>query len=366
MIDKEYLFWVFSGFTASVIIFTVLINTILLRFVKTLGTRANTDELIRWSSQKKPSVGGIGFFIIFLLSLACYAILLDPIEVFQNNQALALIGTCSIAFLMGLADDAYNTKPLLKFLTQVGCGVLLTISGIQIDLFQYEWLNMGLTIMWVVGIMNSINMLDNMDAITSVVSIFICIECLLIMFLFSQSDSFDFFVVLGVCAGLVGFLFHNWNPSKIFMGDTGSQFLGVFLAAISIKYLWNAPIGGLEVQSKQIVLVLLAFILPIADTATVTINRLLKKSSPFIGGKDHTTHHLSFLGLSDSQVAMVFAGISFVSTFLIVVITNFINQWDHLYTALFVGYFLLIFGALYTITKISKPTDNAEKNQKPD
>src|SRR5690606_3612562 len=95
-------------------------------------------------------------------------------------------------------------------------------------------------------------------------------------------------------------------PSKIFMGDTGSQFLGIFLAATSIIYLWNfKPINGIENTFQQILMVALAFIIPLVDTITVSINRPLRGQSPFVGGKDHTTHHLSYLGISDSGVAYI-------------------------------------------------------------
>lgn len=355
MINNEYQFLTLTGFFVCLVLFTVMMNTILLKFSTNLGTRNMDENQIRWSSVSKPALGGIGFFLAFLLSLSFNSILFEQVDLFQNKYVIGLISSCSLGFLIGLADDAYNTNPLLKFLGQISCGLILVFTGITINIFETEMFNQILTVLWVVGIMNSINMLDNMDSITTIVSVFVLLGALLFLATNGMLNHFDFMMILGVSASLIGFLFHNWNPSKMFMGDTGSQFLGVLLAVIGVKYFWNLPFGGEEiVASKQIIVVLLAFILPICDTTTVVINRLARKQSPFVGGKDHTTHHLSYLGISDSQVSFVFIGIAAVSMLLMFIITNFIEKWELTHTIMFSGYFALVFLTLFTITKKTK------------
>jgi UDP-GlcNAc:undecaprenyl-phosphate GlcNAc-1-phosphate transferase len=335
--------------------FSLLINAIFLRFVKTMGIREYEGEIIRWSSETKPSLGGISLYIAFLISVACYSIFFHQENVFHNSTALGLMASTGLAFLMGLADDAYNTRPFLKFFVQVMCGVVLIASNNYITIFENDIANYTLTIFWVVGIMNSINMLDNMDAITAVVSCFIVGTVLMYLIVQGQSTDFDFIILLGVFAALIGFLFYNWNPSKMFMGDTGSQFLGIFLAAIGIKYLWNLQgLDGSEVAPKQFASVLLAFLLPLTDTTVVVINRLGKKQSPFVGGKDHTTHHLSYLGLSDSQVAFIFIGLSSLSLALSYIVFKFIDHWQTLHTIAFGTYFSVIFFLMLYITKMKK------------
>jgi UDP-GlcNAc:undecaprenyl-phosphate GlcNAc-1-phosphate transferase len=139
----------------------------------------------------------------------------------------------------------------------------------------------------------------------------------------------------------------------MFMGDTGSQFLGMFLAYYGIKYLWNSSdFQGEHIPAKQFCTVMVAFILPILDTTFVTITRLMKRRSPFVGGKDHTTHHLSYLGLSDSQVAFLFFGMGGFSIFLVLVINRFVESWSHYYTAIFVGYFLLLLTVCFIIKNV--------------
>lgn len=346
-------------FFISIAVFSFLLNGLLLKFSKTLGIRNNTDTVIRWSSTSKPALGGISFFICFLISLAGYAIFFsEDNPLYHDKKILGLLASAGIAFLMGLSDDAYNTKPLFKLLTQVICGVILIFSGVYISLFESNTLNYVITVLWVVGMMNSINMLDNMDAITAIVSAAIILSAIIIYFFTYRYSMLNLLMLVGVLAAISGFLFYNWHPSKIFMGDTGSQFLGLFLAAFGIMFFWNAEYlppfhEAIEAKSKHVVIALLAFIVPIVDTTTVTINRILRGQSPFVGGRDHTTHSLSYLGFSDVQIALIFAGISMVSFALIIIINNVLT-WNYFYFIVFSTYFLLVFLALFGCTRFEK------------
>lgn len=344
-------------YTIVAFIFSFLINGLFLRFSKNLGTR-EYDNQVRWSASSKPSLGGISFFITFLLSIISYSLFIERLPLFNDRQFTGVLIACVAGFLMGLADDAYNTRPILKFSVQVFCAVILIYTGTYINIFQdYLYLNYALTILWVVGIMNSINMLDNMDAITTLTSAVIIVCSILVIIYLKEFTSIHLIVSLGVLASLLGFLYYNFSPSKLFMGDTGSQFLGVFLAAIAIKYFWNLTDDqGIEYPlTKQLIVVLLIFIIPIIDTTTVVINRIARGQSPFIGGKDHTTHHLSYRGLSDKQVAAIFTIISLISLLFIWIMINLLKQWSIMYFFAFCGYILLIFTLLYYNTTITKP-----------
>ena len=186
-----------------------------------------------------------------------------------------------------------------------------------------------------------------MDGITTSVSIFIFASALLVLYHSQEPDPMFLYILVGLLAALIGFLFFNWNPSRMYMGDTGSQLIGVLLAAFGIICFWNTPFDRYEhIESKQILITVLAFILPIADTTTVSINRLRSGKSPFVGGKDHTTHHLSYLGYSDKKVALIFITISLVSLSMIYLIVRVID-WSLLYVLLFSLYSLAIIVALY-------------------
>jgi len=335
--------------------FSFLINSILLKFVKTLGIRNGNQTTIRWSDQVKPAIGGLSFYIIFLLSITLHPFIFSYESSNINFQVTGIIGATSLGFLMGLADDAYNTRPFLKLLTQVFCAVILIYSGSYITISENQLLNYFITILWVVGLMNSINMLDNMDGITTIVSIVIAFTIFFLMLINNELNNIETTITIGLLAALFGFLYFNWYPSKMYMGDTGSQYLGILLAALSINYLW-IPISANEYSiSRQLLIPLLAFIIPIVDTTTVVIKRISKGNSPFVGGKDHTTHHLSYLGLSEKKVAAIIALISIISSIIVIYIVVKITMWSHLYTIILITYFLIIFGFLFRVATKNHP-----------
>lgn len=314
-------------FFGGAFVLSILINSFILRFVKTLGIRHQSQMTIRWSNQAKPAVGGISFYICYLMGFMFYAILYGQQDVFHNSELLGLFITITLAFLLGLSDDAYDTKPLIKLGIQLFCGVVLILTDSEIKLFSSDWINHTMTIIWVIGIMNSINMLDNMDGITTVSSIFIILTIIGIQVPFQIVNNVEIFLLITVLGALCGFIIFNWNPSSMFMGDTGSQFLGMFLSFFSIKFLWNAGVeaGDYSVFSN-FTLVLIAFSVPLADTTFVTVKRLMRGERPWIGGKDHSTHLLSYKGLTDRQVALVFIGLGLISLLLSLNIAKYIPK----------------------------------------
>lgn len=331
--------------------FSLLINGLFLRFAKSLGIRNHdqNETIIRWGSTSKPAFGGISFYISFLISTSLFAILFDTSI---DKSFLGVLAASSLGFIIGLADDAFNTKPILKFSGQLLCAFILIYTDNVIHLFESNFLNNALTLLWVIGLMNSINMLDNMDAITTSISITIICSALFMILLQKQYDSIYLVILLGVAATLLGFLYYNWNPSKMYMGDTGSQFLGVFLAAIGIQFFWNFEDANQElISSKQALTAILVFIMPIIDTTTVTINRIRRGQSPFVGGKDHTTHSLSYMGFTDRHVAFIFAGISLLSLFFLFYIYNYVTDWSYLHIGSIFAYCLVLFIIFYVISR---------------
>ncbi len=352
------LFLIYSGLFFAVLVFSLLINSLFMRFARTLGVRDDTQMMVRWSSSVKPAFGGISFYILFLVCFTIHGVLF-PGRGYEalRPELLGLLAATSLGFLMGLADDAYNTRPLLKFVVQLGCGAILIASGTSIRIFDDAWANNLITLLWVVGMMNSINMLDNMDGITTLVSMCIILAGIMAMLVLGPMDPVFMVLLVGSMASLGGFLFFNWNPSRMFMGDTGSQFLGVFLAFIGIRFFWNttSPSGELE-PARQLIAPIIVFLLPLVDTAVVSISRILRGTSPFVGGKDHTTHHLSYAGLSDGQVALAFLAFSLLHVFLAFVMFRFIPVWQNLHSMVFVSYALAIFGTLFVLTRRTRNT----------
>ena len=224
--------------------------------------------------------------------------------------------------------------------------------------------------------MNAMNLLDNMDALSSIISIFVILTGMLIIYLQNDITHAYFLLLTGVLSGILGFLYFNWYPSKIYMGDTGSQFLGLFLAIIGIIYFWNLPFVSLTEDenqffrtsdsilksSKNALIAVLAFIVPIADTSTVFINRIYKGTSPFIGGKDHTSHHLSYLGFNERKIALIYMLICMVSLIMTFCIIQYIESWSVLHLIGFSVYVIIVFLILFFITKVSSPESSENNN----
>jgi UDP-GlcNAc:undecaprenyl-phosphate/decaprenyl-phosphate GlcNAc-1-phosphate transferase len=332
--------------------FSILVNGLLLRFSKNLGIRNYQEYIIRWSSQTKPSLGGISFYISFLFTIIIYAIVFAEDDVFRNVKLLGLFGAGTLAFLLGLADDAYNTKPLLKLFAQTASGIILVLTGSVLRISNDFYVDGMFTVIWVIAVMNSVNMLDNMDGITTVTSISILL-----------ASSFGFYWILGqtssswlvmnfsMIGALLGFLYYNWNPSKIYMGDAGSQFLGLFLAFTSIDSFWNVGVEYGNHRWIGMLICLVAFTPAAADTLTVIINRLRKGKSPMVGGKDHTTHHLVYMGLNDKQVGIVFVLLGLLSALLASTMIYLVSIDSSFPVYLLALFFFIVFFILFRITQ---------------
>jgi UDP-GlcNAc:undecaprenyl-phosphate/decaprenyl-phosphate GlcNAc-1-phosphate transferase len=310
------------------LIFSVLINELLLNFSKNLGTRKNNSVQIRWNSTAKPALGGLSFYIVFLFAFIFLEIITQGKQgLFSTLKIVGLLCSVTAAFLMGMADDAYDTKPLVKFIIQCVCGIILISTGTKINTFESEFLNYALTLIWVVALMNSINMLDNMDGISTITTLIICLFVVVFSVQTNLETQSVTLIGISVIGSLCGFLVYNWHPSKMFMGDSGSQFLGIFLAFCGIEFCWNTPVierGNFPVMYplNNLIVVALVFIMPLTDTIIVVINRILKGSSPFVGGKDHTTHCLFYYGITEKKIALTFFMINIIGAGLALLLIN--------------------------------------------
>jgi UDP-GlcNAc:undecaprenyl-phosphate GlcNAc-1-phosphate transferase len=241
--------------------------------------------------QPVPLLGGAAIYLGFVLALLFFG---D--EAYVRELVAILLGATLIS-LFGLADDRWGLSPGIKMGGQALAGVILLLGGTQIQLFEFAWLNWALTLFWVVGITNALNFLDNMDGLSGGVA---AIGAAFFVLLATMNDPPQVLVgamaaaLIGACAG---FLRYNLNPANIFMGDTGSLFLGFILAALAIKlrFLGNVP----EVTWMVPVVVLG---LPIFDTSLVFVSRLRRRVNPFnTPGKDHVSHRLAALGLTKRE-----------------------------------------------------------------
>lgn len=333
------------------IIASLICNELLLRFSQSLGIRNKNDVTIRWANESKPSLGGVAFFVAFIFGTIGYSIVFKNDNVFQNLEFVGLFCAGVISFVMGLSDDAYNTKPMIKLVVQIACGVILVWTHSIIQLTGNYWADATITIVWVVGIMNSLNMLDNMDGITGTTVLFILISCLASDFIINGMNMNIWTLTLLVQIGaIVGFLRFNLHPSKLFMGDAGSQFIGLFTAFFAVHNLWSVGNSNSLNPLTGMAITLIAFTPAAADTITVVINRLKRGQSPMVGGKDHTTHHLVYAGFGDKMVWIVFLLISFGSTICSLFAIQFAKKGNPWVAIVLILYSLVVFFFLYRNT----------------
>ena len=341
----------------------VLIGFLINKFfieMSTINKIRNRNTELRWSKSPKTTLGGISFYLVF--GIACLIILL-----FQSTSFNPiLVSGCTIGFIFGFIDDYFYTTSLVKFLGQIITALCFIYGNFIIHVSDNSMLNNCFTAFWVVGMMNSINMLDNMDGIVSSVSLVSLGLALMIIFSSKNQNLTDIILITAVAGALIGFLFFNWNPAKIYMGDTGSQFLGAFLSWVSIQYFWqfrDLAEGGFQV--KQFLIPALAFIIPLIDTVTVTLRRLARGVSPFVGGRDHTTHHLAYLGIKDKNVVRIMIGISVVSAFVAFKILPILksSEWHWSFSLATIIYYLTIFSGLQYFYEVAKQRISQSKQE---
>lgn len=241
-------------------------------------------------SKSIPLLGGIAIYGAFLASL----LILDRSWLLSEGSSL-IIGTTLIAGV-GLYDDLQGLNPLPKLLGQIVAAIALISSGLMVDISGIYWLDIGITLFWVVGICNAMNLLDNMDGVSAGVA---AIACLFFGAIGLRQGQIGVAIVSASLLGsTLGFLRFNWHPATIFMGDAGSMLLGFILAALGLMVGFPTNI---EHSSWLIPIFILA--VPIFDTTLVTISRLRRGLRLTDGGRDHASHRLVKLGLSVRQAA---------------------------------------------------------------
>jgi UDP-GlcNAc:undecaprenyl-phosphate/decaprenyl-phosphate GlcNAc-1-phosphate transferase len=225
-----------------------------------------------------------------------------------------VIGAASFLFLVGLADDLLHFKPYQKLIGQVIGAAIVVNYGLVLPWTRYLPLNMVITIFWLVGITNAINLLDNMDGLATGIA---AIASGFLAFNFITSNQMTEAMMLAVfTAALIGFLIYNSNPASIFMGDSGSMFIGFFLASSALINIS----GGRSRTVAVLAVPILVLFIPIFDATFVTILRKLSGRAASQGGRDHTSHRLVALGLSEKRAVLLLYALAATSGLLAVLV----------------------------------------------
>src|SRR5919197_1021882 len=259
----------------------------------------------RWHERQTPLLGGIGLFAGLLAGVGA-ALAADALE--PSKELFGILGGCAIVFAAGLADDLRALPPAAKLASQIGAAALVIATGLQVQIVGNDVLATGIAVLWLVGMTNAFNLLDNMDGLAATMAAIACAY-----FAIDASTTHDNRLVLVValavglaCAGFLPFNLRPGKPAAIFMGDSGSQLLGFALAALGLSASWKA--AGTTVATLFLPILVLA--VPILDTTLVTILRLLDGRPIYRGGRDHASHRLVYHGLTERRAVVLLAVVS--------------------------------------------------------
>lgn len=336
-----------SSFIAFIFSFFLLI--LLIRFL-THRKIVEQPRWDRWHRSPKPKFGGVGIFagtmVVFSIAYFLTPQKTDPFPL------TLLIGSVLI-FLFGLIDDIKPLTPAVKLMAQLIAASIAIFSGYTTNFFTprlgetflAQVLNSALSLFWLVAITNALNLLDNMDGLAAGISFMVCVVMGYFFWDSADSDMVLFCSALG--GSLLAFLVLNYPPAKIFMGDSGSQFLGFTLALLAIAR---------QPQASNVFAIMgvptLLFTLPLADTLFVTVTRWMRGESPFKGGRDHTSHRLIAFGLSERQALWVLYAIALLGGITAIVVES-LNYTLSLILLPIIVIFLLIFTTYLAGIKIT-------------
>ncbi len=242
-----------------------------------------------------PRLGGVAIYAAFILAL----LLLGDRSYIP--QVVGIFAGATMVSFLGIWDDRWGLRPLAKLAGQVLAALVLIATGVQVQFAHFvpvPLANELITVVWVVGITNALNFLDNMDGLSGGVAA-VAAGFFLLLAAFSGQ-----YLVASLAAALlgacVGFLVYNFNPATIFMGDSGSLFLGFMLAAVGIKLRFDNP----AIVTWMVPVMVLG--LPIFDTTLVFVSRLRRRVNPFTtAGKDHTSHRLTDMGFTRREAVLI-------------------------------------------------------------
>jgi UDP-GlcNAc:undecaprenyl-phosphate GlcNAc-1-phosphate transferase len=213
-------------------------------------------------------------------------------------------------FALGIADDLKPLPAKLKFLIQIGAAAIAVYLGVRIDFLSNPagglillpaYVGVPLTIFWLVGITNTINLIDGLDGLAGGVSLIAASTTALIAY--QTHQPVIALLALALIGSTIGFLRYNWNPAKIFMGDSGSLFLGFTLAAVSV-------VGVLKLLATAALLVpVLILGVPIFDTTFAIVRRALQRRPIFSPDRGHLHHRLLGMGFSQRRAVLIIYGI---------------------------------------------------------
>ena len=306
MLTRQVLFMIFAFIVSFA--FTFATTPLVRRFAFKIGAIDIPKDNRRMHKKPTPRIGGLAIIFGFTVATLCFA---QP-----SRQLYGTLAGAAIIAVMGVIDDCKNLPAKLKFVIKIIAALVVVFAGdIKIDVFTNpnflsdnpywvlpEWLSVTLTVIWIVFITNAVNFIDGLDGLAAGVSAIMSISLVFISIRVGEYS----IAILGIAlmGSCFGFLPFNFNPAKIFMGDTGSTFLGFMLATLSIQGVFKSY----AVISFAVPLLILG--LPLFDALFAMIRRILRGQSPMTADRGHLHHRLVDMGFSQKQTVFILYAIS--------------------------------------------------------
>ena len=278
------------------------------------------------------------FFLLVLLSYYPYGSLLSGI----------LLGG-SLMFLLGLVDDVYNLSAKFKLFIQIAIVTIVYLLGVKIDtiinpfggVFHLGLLSYPITLLWIVGICNAVNFIDGVDGLAGSVITVNSITLAIVAVSMTPSNSISALIAFILAGSMLAFLAYNFNPAKIFMGDSGALFAGFLLASLSIT-------GVMKTATLAIFLPFVVLAVPIMDITFSSLRRILKGTSPFVADAEHIHHKLLKAGFSQNNTVAILTLVAIVGG---AIATALVGSIGHYILYMFVLLSIMFALSLISITR---------------
>ena len=317
-------------------IISIFLNRVVIGFAR--NYKKNNKNEKRLSNKNIPPYGGVATSFAFFIA---------TIFLGRAEPAFITIGICALIIsIIGIIDDKYNLEWKAKLIFQI---LIILYPLIALDIFInieaflnlniQNFLNIVISLIWVLVITNSINFIDNMDGLTVFVSGSICLQ---IALLANYSDIYKVTdISLLLLATLFGFLIFNYPPARLYFGDSGTLFVGYVLGYISIIFDWSPPGDGILISPLSPVL--FVFVVPILDFTVVITHRIRNNISPTQGGTDHISHRLLNTGYSEKKVLLEFLLLGFIFYGLLIGTISFNGFLSYLFASSYLLFFIFSF-----------------------
>jgi len=283
-----------------------------IRIAHKVGAVDRPDSERKIQEHPIPKLGGVAVALTLLIVVVIALALLNRSD--DIPLALSVLGPALGVAILGYIDDIREINPWVRLGSQAGLALIAWFLGTQVNVFGIPWLDAVIVVIWVVAIINGLNLLDNSDGLAGSTVLVSSVGAGIIAVINGQNIiSLMAFSIAGIA---VGFLWHNWYPARVYMGDAGAYFLGFLLAVLTIRLRpMDSP------QAIGVLIAILLMLLPIVDTTFVVISRLRRGLHPFTAGRDHLSHIIQSKGSSVPKSVLILMSLLVLSNVFAIALT---------------------------------------------